>query len=74
MKMFDGQHRKVFVKLLVVEYELVVVGRYHFDMLWYDVVVEDTDDDVNELVHVVLYIHLHYLNHRLMMNSFRVLD
>ncbi len=51
--MFDDQHRKVFVKLLVVEYELVL-ELYHYDMLLYDVVVEeDNDDDVNELVHVV---------------------
>ncbi len=73
MKMFDDQHQKVFVKLLAVEYSLVV-GMYHHDMLLFDVVVEDNDDDVNELVHVVLYIHLHYLNHHLMMNKFHVLD
>ena len=51
--MFDDQHRKVFVELLVDEYEPVVKA-FHYDMLLFDVVVEmDNDDDVNELVHVV---------------------
>ncbi len=51
-----------------------MVDPYLHDMLLFDVVVVDNDDDVNELVHVALYIHSHYLNHHLMMNKFHVLD
>jgi hypothetical protein len=63
---------------LVVEYAwVVVVVLYQHGTLLFDVVVEDNDvdfdDDVDELVHVVLYIHSHYLNHHLMMNIFHAL-
>ena len=75
MKMFDDRHRIIFVGLLVAVYELMI----RCDMRPYDdvvvVVVEmDNGGDVNGRVHVVWYIHLHYLNHRSMKNLCRVLD